>query len=142
MTSETPKVSIYKVRSSGSKVLIVDDEPLVARALSRRLGKNHNVDVSNSPIDARELLRNNPDYQVVISDLNMPEMNGLELFEWCQKSCPHHKDHFVFITGTPFSDLAAQVRTSTSAAVLSKPIDIRLLDDEIIRIIGEEAIQH
>ncbi len=139
--SSTTQAIIYKIKSSGGKVLIVDDEPLVARALSRRLGKAHKVDIASSATDAAKRLSSDSSYQIVISDLNMPDMDGLALFDLCKKDSPAHKDHFIFITGTPFSKLADRVRSETNAPVLAKPIDIQLLDDEIIRILATSTPQ-
>jgi len=69
------------------KVLIVDDEPGVARALQRTLRGAFDVQVASCPIAALAMLETfAPD--VVISDFKMPGMSGVELLSQVQQRMP------------------------------------------------------
>jgi DNA-binding NtrC family response regulator len=61
-------------------VLIVDDEPQLARELAEAIGdEGYPVEVVHSAADAMELLRSRTDIAVMITDIRMPNRNGLEL---------------------------------------------------------------
>jgi YesN/AraC family two-component response regulator len=65
------------------KVMVVDDEPIVRLALKSLANwENHGFDLSFEAFNGKqalELLKKNPDIDIVITDINMPVMDGLEL---------------------------------------------------------------
>ncbi|HWL16241.1 MAG TPA: transporter substrate-binding domain-containing protein [Opitutus sp.] len=67
-------------RGAGERVLLVDDEPAVARTAQQILAKlGYDVSVHSAPADALEALRGDPaGFAVVLTDLAMPHMNGLQ----------------------------------------------------------------
>jgi PleD family two-component response regulator len=61
-------------------VLIVDDSPTARALLSSRLKRyNFRVSLADSGAKALEILRNNPDIGLVVTDYNMPDIDGFEL---------------------------------------------------------------
>jgi response regulator RpfG family c-di-GMP phosphodiesterase len=60
------------------KILLVDDEPNVLAALQRGLRKQFAVDIAASGATGLLALENSHDYAVVVADMQMPEMNGVE----------------------------------------------------------------
>ncbi len=69
-----------------SNVLIIDDE-LVTLTLFERVVKNcgFNVTTCNNPIDAQKIIKSNHDsIDIIITDINMPKMNGFELVKYIQ----------------------------------------------------------
>lgn len=79
------------------KILIVDDERLVAKTLSRLL-RAHDVTMIHSSRDAVEPICSGQ-YDLVFCDLMMPELSGRELFEEVVEREPETAECFVFITG-------------------------------------------
>lgn len=78
--------------SSGSekaKILIVDDEEAVRRLLESVLSSvpEYEVTVTNDGLTAQELLQANT-FDVVVTDLSMPGLSGLELMQWARRACP------------------------------------------------------
>ncbi|MDT8433113.1 MAG: hybrid sensor histidine kinase/response regulator, partial [Bacteroidales bacterium] len=61
-------------------ILVIDDHADLLEMLSDALRPDFNVTVSGSPLKALELVRRN-DYELVICDIMMPEMNGFEVIE-------------------------------------------------------------
>jgi CheY-like chemotaxis protein len=61
------------------KVLFVDDNPNLLTAIQRNLRKQFEIVVAASPAQALELLRNESPFCVIVSDLRMPHMSGVEL---------------------------------------------------------------
>lgn len=62
-----------------SKILIVDDEPSVLYAFQRCLRKHFQIETAESGAAALSLIAQNGPYAVVLSDLHMPGMDGVEL---------------------------------------------------------------
>ncbi len=74
----------------GQTVLVVDDEPTLAHAMARALTQlNYRPVVLNSSRQAAQELSGHPDnFQLLVCDLTMPEMNGLELIQEARRICP------------------------------------------------------
>ncbi|MBI4657409.1 MAG: response regulator [Verrucomicrobia bacterium] len=70
------------------KVLIVDDDAGVLAFYQDYLQKRFTLDTSPAGTQAVELVRTQGPYAVVVADLNMPEMNGIELLEQCHRLAP------------------------------------------------------
>ena len=72
-------------------VLIVDDEALAIQAIRRSINwKNLDVDRvldAANGVEAQKILRQEP-VQILVCDLEMPRMSGIELLEWMKTSCP------------------------------------------------------
>ncbi|HCX99748.1 MAG TPA: two-component system response regulator, partial [Bacteroidales bacterium] len=59
-------------------VLYVDDEPINLRLFELNFKNAFNVTTALSGFDGLEILKNNPDIPVVVSDMRMPKMDGIE----------------------------------------------------------------
>jgi response regulator RpfG family c-di-GMP phosphodiesterase len=60
------------------KILIVDDDLQILKTFQRNLGETYSIEFSASPGKALELVQEKGPFAVVVSDLRMPEMNGVE----------------------------------------------------------------
>ncbi len=72
----------------GHKILFVDDEVNILDAQRRHLRGKYSLDVASSGHEALRLVSSEGPYAVIVSDMQMPEMNGLELFKELQKQTP------------------------------------------------------
>jgi len=70
------------------KVLLVDDEPKLLRALSRRFKKIFDFTTAESGAEALEIVRTQGPFAVVVSDMNMPEMSGVDFLEKLYAQAP------------------------------------------------------
>lgn len=85
-------------------MLVVDDEPLLVGMVARVLGRDHDVSVLGS---AREALRRviaGERYDLLLCDLSMPDMNGVELYEELRRAVPEQAEAMVFMTGGAYRD--------------------------------------
>jgi DNA-binding NtrC family response regulator len=71
------------------KILIVDDDDLVLACFERMLGRQFRVETATGPYDALEAIRSRGPYAVVLSDLRMPGMNGVQLLEKAKELSPN-----------------------------------------------------
>lgn len=114
----------------GARVLVVDDEPLVGRAVARVLGPRHDVVVATSGREALSLIGTGHVFDLVLCDLMMPEMTGMELYHAVLERAPDVAEQFVFLTGGAFTIEAESFLNSTRAERIIKPFEsaaLRLL---------------
>jgi PAS domain S-box-containing protein len=112
------------------RVLVVDDEPQVARSLARMLAP-HEVRLETSGADALETLRRGERFDAVVCDLMMPDVTGMDLHAWVTQARPDHAGRFVFVTGGAFSERAREFVAQASRPVLEKPVDRRRLQEAV-----------
>ena len=103
-----------------SRILLVDDEESIRKLLSRMLESNYDVEVAADGDAAIRLLRE-PDahYDLLISDLNMPGMDGLTLIAQAQRIDPTLPA--VVITGYSTESSAIEALNLGVAGYLTKP---------------------
>jgi PAS domain S-box-containing protein len=88
---ETGKVDIKDVPAKGNgSILFVDDESSVLKIMTMMITKlGFRIEAMSSPLQALELFRQNPErFDIIITDLTMPEMTGIELAEKLHKTRP------------------------------------------------------
>jgi CheY-like chemotaxis protein len=106
-----------------ARVVVIDDEPLVLDVIRRILEADHDVRVHTDPRAAlAELLSGEP-ADVVLCDLMMPELTGMDVFEAIERARPALAPHVVFMSGCAFSDRALGLLRRTSNLRLDKPFD-------------------
>jgi CheY-like chemotaxis protein len=105
-------------------VLIVDDDPNQVRVLARVVALRQpslSVVTAHSGAEAVELLRTMP-IDLVLTDLQMPDMNGFELVAWLLSNQPHVQ---VFtMTAFPDDDAVDRLRALGSVECYTKPLDV------------------
>lgn len=109
---------------SDEHVLIVDDEPRVARYLSETLdGPDYpyRVSVAQSGEEALEVLQVSP-VDLLVTDLRMPGMDGMELMRWVQAFSPATRT--ILITAYGSDDVEAEAHRLEAYAYLTKPFSI------------------
>ena len=101
-------------------ILVVDDEPEIGVVLEQMLSiDGHSVDWASNGVAALERLSERA-YDLIVSDLRMPEMNGPTLYTEVQRRYPSHCARFVFLTGDALGP-AMEFVAQTGALTLGKP---------------------
>jgi PAS domain S-box-containing protein len=104
------------------RVLVVDDEPLVSKALARLLA-GHDVVTSNDGREALARVSAGERFDAVVCDLMMPELSGMELYGAVSAVAPELARRFIFITGGAFTDSARDFVARARSPFLEKPVD-------------------
>jgi CheY-like chemotaxis protein len=107
-------------------VLIVDDEPMVGASLARLL-RGHDVTVLTRASEALALLAAGRSFDLILSDLMMPEMSGVELYQQLEELFPDAAPRVVFVTGGAFSPAARAFLDRVANERLNKPVDAQVL---------------
>jgi PAS domain S-box-containing protein len=124
-----------EIAMSKGKILVVDDEPQILVLVSRFLRRvGYDVDAAYSGAEALEYLTRFP-YALVLSDLKMPEIDGLQILEEVRA---HYADTiFVLMTAFGTIDSAVSVLRRGAYDYLTKPLE---LDDLLSTV--ERALEH
>jgi len=113
------------------RILVVDDEEPLARMIADVLGADgHETRVVLDGLQALECLAEEP-YDLIISDLKMPGMNGDQLLAKVRRLRPELCDSVLLTTGDTFDDDAHTLLERTGVEVLKKPFDL----DDLRRIV-------
>jgi len=116
------------------RILLAEDEEAMRAYLARALqNAGYFVVAVDRGTKAIPLLQNE-DFDLLLSDIVMPELDGIELAQRCAEISPHTK--VMFITGFAAVTLKAS-RDAPQAKVLSKPFHLRDLVMEIQRTFGQ-----
>ena len=106
-----------------ASVLVVDDERAVGTTLARLL-RGHQVSAVTSAREALDLLSGGARFDVIISDLMMPGMSGMELHAEVSRRWPPLARRMVFMTGGAFTNAAKAFLESVPNERLEKPFSI------------------
>lgn len=104
-----------------SRILAIDDEPLLRSLFARILGDTHEVTTLASGVEALGRISDGERFDLVLCDLMMPGMNGMDLFHAVQALAPDQAERFVFLTGGAVSTTSARFVEANAHRLLTKP---------------------
>ena len=81
----------------GNVVLVVDDDKLICEGMKALLEKHVAVFTANNGIEALELLKQH-DFDIILSDVEMPEMSGVEMCEVIRQSAAFKHIPILFLS--------------------------------------------
>ena len=105
------------------RVLVVDDDAMVARAIQRSLADSHELTTVTSGADALARIRGGVRYDVIICDLMMPEMTGMELHAELLRAAPDQARAIIFLTGGAFTAGAQEFLDNVENQRIEKPFE-------------------
>ncbi len=118
------------------RIICVDDEPRVLKGLRRRLGRDYDITMAESGAEALTTMRQADDFQVIVSDMRMPAMNGAQLLAMARKEFPDTVR--VLLTGqSDLDDAIAAVNEGNIFRFLTKPCPPEVLLPAL-----EAAVEH
>jgi CheY-like chemotaxis protein/anti-sigma regulatory factor (Ser/Thr protein kinase) len=117
-------------------VLVVDDEPMMGSTLTRILGA-HDVVAVGSAREALALLDAGRRFDVVLCDLVMPGMSGVDLHAELARRLPDAARRMVFLSGGALTPAARAFVAAGSHEVIDKPFDAAALRVLVARRVAE-----
>jgi len=121
----------------GQKILVLDDETALTSVLQKMLGRlDYQVTTSNQAGEALRLVREHPaQFDLVITDLTMPEMNGLEVAQQIRAIRPDLP--VILVSGYSVAVNAGQLRAAGICERLDKPVSPSILATALARVFKE-----
>jgi len=116
---EVPKPSV-PLRPRRPSLMLIDDDPLMCEVLSAVLLEHYDVSAFASPRAALAVLLEGQ-FDLILCDVMMPELNGMDLYERTIRERPELTRRFVFITGGAFTERARSFLKHAAAPTVQKP---------------------
>ena len=137
-TETHPSVSAFArsdtatvVRAPGALgVMVIDDEPFIGSLLQRMLAE-HDVEVYQTGIAALAKIDAGTEYDVILCDLMMQGMSGMQVYEAIRERSVALAQRVVFMTGGAYTPDAQEFLEGASNPCIPKPFDIRVLRSTI-----------
>jgi CheY-like chemotaxis protein/two-component sensor histidine kinase len=132
----TQKIPVAAAAARRGHILVIDDEEMLGQAIRRYLAQDHDVESVTSARHALELVAGGSRYDLVLCDLMMPQITGMEVHETVAKIDKAQADRIVFMTGGAFTERARAFFETTNNQRIEKPFDLKTLRhfvNELIR---------
>ena len=108
------------------RILVVDDEPHVTRLMKQRLRREgYLVEVAHNGLDALTCLTDDGPFDVVITDYNMPKMDGRQLCEAILERFAGEEIYVFLVTGRLEERLLKWVESMPSIEYVEKPVSLQ-----------------
>ena len=139
--SAPPRSSSPPPQTRG-RILIVDDEMSVARTLRALLQTEHDVTLTSSGAEALTAIAHasGAGFDVIMCDLMMPGMSGMELYERIRKQHAGLETRIVFMTGGVSMARARDFLATSANLTFEKPFDFDRLRRTLRRLVAQRAI--
>ncbi len=123
-----------------ARILIVDDEVLVLKAISRSLEFDFDLTLATSGLEALKLIRHQAAFEIIISDLRMPEMDGIEFIRRARQFSP--ESVFMLLTGNQdLAEAECAVDKGLVFRIMEKPCNKDSILESIHAAIARRASQ-
>jgi CheY-like chemotaxis protein len=122
------------MRKERARVLLVDDEPGIRAVYPEVLGSEYDVSVAANGREALHVLSERDDFDVIVCDLTMPEMDGPALYDALRSRSPQLLDRVLFCSGGLISARLREFAAKIPNVFLDKPISLDVLCAAIERI--------
>lgn len=128
-----PRATAFEAKARAGTILVVEDEtPLGNLLLETLVSRGHEVDMALDGAEALERIERR-DYDLVITDVKMPIMDGRRLFEEIRRIRPNLATRVVFSTGDVVDPRTREFLGGSGLRVISKPFDL----EEVHRVVSE-----
>jgi DNA-binding response OmpR family regulator len=107
-----------------ARILLVDDDPLITQLMVDMLSLDgHDVDTAPNGIAALNKVQRRR-YNLILTDLHMPELDGLGLYKELGRRQAHPQHKIIFLTGTTGVSEAHRIVAETGLPLLRKPFNL------------------
>jgi CheY-like chemotaxis protein len=124
-----------------TRILIVEDQPIVAQVMAEMLeADGHEVETAANGRLALDKIAARP-YDLIISDLRMPELDGIGLYREIKRRQPALLSRFLFVSGTAHEPEYQRFLAESAVPILTKPFklaDLLRLTRQVLAAHGPE----
>jgi len=127
LSEEVPQVALGQPARRRGRILVIDDEPMIARLVQRTLSAEHDVVATVRAAEALERLAAGERFDVILCDLMMPQMTGMELHAELCRVDQAQASRMIFLTGGAFTPAARAFLDEVPNQRVEKPFDSKHL---------------
>lgn len=120
-------------RTPSLRVLIIDDDRAVAESMRNALSERHEVETADSGHDALRLLTKRH-FDVLVCDIMMPGMNGLEFYQRLRAEAPGLEQRLIFVTAGALTQATRSFLNNTCTPWLEKPLSEEQLENALTQL--------
>jgi len=118
------------------RIMVVEDEEELQHLMTDALSPYFEVRCFRNGLEACENL-GSCDWDLIISDLRMPEMDGMEFFQEIKRRCPNLVRRFIFVTGDTYDREVKHFLEDSGVPFIRKPFRIREFREIVHRKVSE-----
>jgi two-component system sensor histidine kinase/response regulator len=120
--------------SNNKNVLVIEDEPIIARVCSRILKMDgYSTDIADNGEIAMEMVRKR-EYDIYICDIKMPGMSGIEFYNLIKEQYPERINRLIMITGDLLSSDTREFLRDINIPYILKPFTPDELREAIVKL--------
>ena len=121
---------------SKRRIMVVDDDPGIGEIVGEVLAPEHEVVAATSGVEALRLLEAGSAFDLILCDLMMPLMTGMQFHAEVARRAPAQAAGMVFMTGGAFTPRAQAFVAAAANPVLGKPFTPAELREMVTRALG------
>jgi signal transduction histidine kinase len=118
------------------RVLVLDDEAIVATAVARTLSPDHDVETAQQAALALERIQHGERFDVILCDVMMPNFSGVDFYLELERVAPSEVQKIVFLTGGAFVAQAREFLDNVPNLQLEKPFKPEELRELVARLLS------
>ena len=119
-------------------LLVIDDEPFIGRIVRLEFERGpYQVSIAHDGDEGLRFLRDNPDVDLILLDVNLPARSGLDLLEEMQQDARLRTVPVVVLTAAGQSTTAKRAKALGAAAFVTKPFSPKKLLRQVAALLGE-----
>jgi signal transduction histidine kinase len=120
--TQSPAIATEALGIHG-RILVVDDEEHIREVLVSMLGREHDIVAVGSGQEAREILEADARFDLILCDLMMPNVSGIDLHEWIADRQPSLAKQLVFMSGGVFTPRTDAYLRRVDNVLMEKPFN-------------------
>ena len=113
--------------SRRGRILVIDDDVMLGKALRRALIQEHDVSVETNAAEALKRLVSGDQFDLVMCDLMMPHMTGMDFHAELMRVAPEQVKKVIFMTGGAFTGRAREFLDRVPNVRIEKPFEVQQL---------------
>jgi DNA-binding response OmpR family regulator len=127
---------VTELEGKRKRMLVIEDEPTVGLLCKRVLTANgFDVDLVTNGLDAKKVT-GEKDYVLCVSDVRLPGMTGIELYEHWRATNNPIAERLIFITGDTMSNYIRNFLQETDRPSVMKPFEI----GELVKVVNKALL--
>jgi DNA-binding NtrC family response regulator len=120
------------------RVLVIDDEQLLGQTIQLGLEDSLDVELQTSGSRGLERMLEDDGFQLVLCDLSLPDLSGIDIYERISKEKPELTKRFVVMTGGAVSSESREFLDSYEGPLLNKPFTLSQVESLVTDILDTE----